>query len=178
MLGIAIFEKVSFEQFQKDYIDCFGDNVNTFDKNYLLSIYDMIKLPKRATKHSAGYDFFTPISFTLNPKQNVKIPTGIKVKILEKGWFLSMHVRSSIGFKTGVSLSNTTGIIDADYYNNKSNEGHIFVKLSNTDKSFNMPITIYNGEAFCQGIFLPYGITINDTAYAIREGGIGSTNER
>lgn len=176
MQKIAKFEKVSLEQFIKDFKDCFKTTKANYDDYYIKSIYDMIKLPKRATKGSAGYDFFSPISFTLKQGENIKIPTGIKVAI-ENGWVLTEFVRSSIGFKYGVSLSNGTGIIDSDYYNNEKNEGHIFIKLSNSDKSFDKPLTVFNGDAFCQGIFLPFGITIDDETDGIRKGGIGSTNE-
>lgn len=177
MNKIAKFEKVSFTQFKKDFIDCFDKDSNTYNEPYIKSVYNNIKLPQRATTGSAGYDFYAPISFTLPFGENIKIPTGIKVCI-DEGWVLAEFIRSSLGFKFGVSLSNGTGIIDRDYYNNKNNEGHIFVKLSNNDKTFKKPLTIYNGNAFCQGIFIPYGITIDDNVTKIREGGIGSTNEK
>ena len=84
----------------------------------------------------------------------------------------------SFGFKYGIELSNTTGIIDKDYYNNPSNEGHIFIKMSNNDKTFKKNITVFNGDAVCQGIFLPFGITVDDHATQDRVGGIGSTNKQ
>ena len=176
MNRIAKFEKVSFEQFKKDFIKLFYKENDIIDESYIKFIYDNIKLPERKTSGSAGYDIFSPISFNLNTGENFIIPTGIKVNI-EEGWVLTVHVRSSIGFKYGVSLSNTTAIIDSDYYNNKDNEGHIFIKLSNNDKSFKKALTIFNGDAFCQGIFVPYGITVDDNTTDIREGGIGSTNK-
>ena len=177
MNRIAKFEKVSFKQFKKDFIDCFDGKRTTYNDAYIKSIYDNIKLPERKTKHSGGYDFHTPISFTLPFGENIIIPTGIKARI-DEGWVLKEYVRSSIGFKYGVSLANGTGIIDGDYYNNKDNEGHIFIKLSNNDKTFKKALTIFNGDAFCQGIFVPYGITVDDNATDIREGGIGSTNNK
>ena len=177
MNKIARFEKVSFDQFKKDFIDCFSKDKDKdcYDEGYIRSIYNMIKLPQRSTKHSAGFDFYSPISFTLPYRENIKIPTGIKVH-MEEGWVLIELIRSSIGFKYGVSLSNGTGVIDKDYYNNRMNEGHIFIKLSNNDKTFKKSLNVYNGDAFCQGIFLPFGITVDDTAINIREGGIGSTS--
>lgn len=176
MNKVAKFEKVSFEQFKKDFIDCFDGKSTSYNDVYIKSIYDNIKMPERKTQFSAGYDFHSPISFTLPFGDNIKIPTGIKAYI-DEGWVLTEYIRSSIGFKYGVSLSNGTGIIDGDYYNNESNEGHIFVKLSNNDKTFKKSLTIYNGDAFCQGIFVPFGITVDDDVDNIRTGGIGSTSK-
>ena len=145
MNKIAKFEKVSFQQFKKDYIDCFNEESD--DK--IKEIYDNIKLPKRATKGSAGHDFYSPISFELKPNEIIKIPTGIRVKI-EDGWFLANFPRSSLGFKYRLQLNNTVGIIDADYYN-ALNEGHIMSKLTNDTKESKV-VVIKQGEAFCQGI--------------------------
>lgn len=175
MNKVAKFEKVSYEQFKKDFIATYHKNDDTVDDKYIRYIYNNIKLPKRATSGSAGYDFYSPISFNIAPGDNFVFPTGIKA-YMDEGWVLTVHIRSSMGFKYGVSLSNTTGIIDKDYYNNENNGGHIFVKLSNSDKSFNKAITVINGNAVCQGIFLPFGITVDDEVNEIRVGGIGSTN--
>lgn len=177
MNRVAKFKKVSFEQFKKDFINLFYKENDIIDKSYIRFIYDNIKLPERKTNGSAGYDIFSPISFNLNAGENFIIPTGIKANI-EEGWVLTVYVRSSIGFKYGVSLSNTTAIIDSDYYNNKDNEGHIFIKLSNNDISFNKKLMIINNNAFCQGIFLPFGITVDDNTTKERVGGIGSTNRQ
>jgi dUTP pyrophosphatase len=170
MYKIAKFEKVSFEQFKKDYIDCFNEE----DESKIKEIYDLIKLPKRATKGSAGYDFYSPITFALKPCEIIKIPTGIRVKI-EDGWFLANFPRSSLGFKYRLQLNNTVGIIDADYYN-ALNEGHIMSKLTNDSKE-NKSVTIEQGSAFCQGIFLPFGITVDDDSNEVRTGGFGSTTK-
>ena len=168
MNRIARFEKVSFAQFEKDCISTFGKIDN------LLEVYENIQLPKRATKGSAGHDFFAPITITLNPKETVKIPTGIRV-FIEDGWVLQNYPRSSLGFKYRVQLDNTVGIIDSDYYYS-SNEGHIFVKLTN-DNNEQKVVTIKQGEGFVQGIFLQYGITYDDDVKDIRDGGFGSTNK-
>lgn len=172
------FEKVSYKQFANAMFEYLGgdpDYSRESIKEMIKEIYDNIKLPKRATKHSAGYDFFSPFSFFLLYGKNIKIPTGIKAKI-DDGYVLMEYIRSSVGFKYGVSLSNGTGIIDGDYYNNENNEGQIFIKLSNNDSTIKRALLISEGEAFCQGIFLPYGITIDDDADGVRKGGIGSTN--
>ena len=168
MNRIARFEKVSFAQFEKDCVSTFGKIDN------LLEVYENIQLPKRATKGSAGHDFFAPITITINPKETVKIPTGIRV-FIEDGWVLQNYPRSSLGFKYRVQLDNTVGIIDSDYYYS-SNEGHIFVKLTN-DNNEQKVVTIKQGEGFVQGIFLQYGITYDDDVKDIRDGGFGSTNK-
>ena len=170
MNKIAKFEKVSYEQFKKDYVDCFNEESDEKIKE----IYDNIKLPKRATKGSAGYDFYSPITFTLKPCETIKIPTGIRVKI-EDGWFLANFPRSGLGFKYRLQLNNTVGIIDADYYN-ALNEGHIMSKLTNDSKE-NKEVLITAGSGFTQGIFLPFGITVDDESDEIRTGGFGSTSK-
>ena len=122
MKRIAKFEKVSFEQFKSDWEDTFPG------KNDVNEVYDGIKLPKRATTGSAGYDFYTPKAFTLKPGETVKIPTGIRVRI-DDGWVLKLYPRSGLGFKFRLQFNNTVGIIDSDYFNS-SNEGHIFCKIT------------------------------------------------
>ena len=167
MKYVAKFEKVSFEQFKKDWIDTFGIEEGIED------IYNSIHLPIRATKGSAGYDFKSPTNFTLYPNQSIKIPTGVRVMI-DEDWVLKIYTRSSLGFKYKLRLNNLTGIVDSDYYHS-SNEGHIFLKLSN-ETNENKTIEIKQGDGLVQGIFVEYGITVDDNATGIRDGGIGSTN--
>ncbi len=162
MKRIAKFEKVSPEQFKAD----FGENSE--------AVYNEIKLPRRATTGSAGYDFFSTVSFTLEPGEEIKIPTGIRVRI-DDGWVLKIYPRSGLGFKFRLQLNNTVGIIDSDYYNS-SNQGHIFIKLTNDGKS-GKAVSIKQGEAFAQGIFIEYGITVDDDADGVRDGGFGSTSK-
>ncbi len=136
-------------------------------------IYEDILLPKRATSGSAGYDFFAPEEYQVKAKETVLIPTGIRVKI-DEGWVLKIYPRSSLGFKYRLTLNNTVGIIDSDYYYSE-NEGHIFIKLTNCgDKD----LVIEKGRAFAQGVFIEYGITYDDDATAIRTGGLGSTDKK
>lgn len=170
MQRIAKFEKVSFEQFKSDWEDTFGDCYEA----KIRMIYDGIKLPKRATAHSAGYDFFAPIEIALLPDQTIKIPTGIRVKI-DEGWVLKIYPRSSLGFRYRLQLNNTVGIIDGDYYNS-DNEGHIHVKLTNATNE-HKTMTVEEGQGFCQGIFVEYGITLDDEASEKRNGGFGSTTK-
>ena len=104
----------------------------------------------------------------------MKIPTGIRVKIAE-GWVLKLYPRSGLGFKYRLQLNNTVGIIDSDYYNS-DNEGHIFIKVTN-DSNEGKTLTLQPGEGFAQGIFVEYGITVDDEADGVRNGGFGSTTK-
>lgn len=169
MNKVAMFEKVSFVQFKKDWQTLYQDS-----DEKIKEIYEKIKLPQRATKGSAGYDFFLPIDYLFKPKEKIKIPTGIRVRINE-GWVLQLFPRSSLGFKYGLKLSNTVGIIDSDYYNS-DNEGHMFMSMVN-DNDEGLSIDLKQGNAIVQGIFVPFGITIDDAADGIRNGGFGSTNK-
>ncbi len=135
--------------------------------------YEAVILPRRATAGSAGYDFFTPVTFTLAPGEEIKIATGVRVKI-DDGWMLGIYPRSGLGFKYRLTLNNTVGIIDGDYFY-AENEGHIFIKLTNCG---NLPLTVEKGKAFAQGIFTEYGVTYSDEAAGIRTGGFGSTEKQ
>lgn len=153
--------------------------------------YDL-PLPKRGTKNSAGYDicvicpetyYFLTMGFdletawemtkarTVRDTNGVVLPTGIKA-YMKNDEYLQIHIRSSVGIKRGIRLSNSTGIIDSDYYNNKDNEGHIMVGITAKELTFEKPI-----ERLCQGIFTKFLVADNDEAKNTREGGIGSTNE-
>ncbi len=168
MTRVGRFEKVSFEQFKTGMED-FG-----LDEAILKEKYDRIQLPKRATTGSAGYDIRTTVDIRLEPGQTIKIPTGIRVSMLED-WMLAVFPRSGLGFKFRLQLNNTVGIIDSDYYFS-DNEGHIFVKLTN-DSNEGKVVDLKEGDAFAQGIFLPYGITEDDDVTASRNGGFGSTGK-
>lgn len=174
MNKVGKFEKVSFEQFKKDINDEFNGK---FTDDEISSIYDNIKLPKRGTIDSAGYDLFSPIDFELEQNEVTKIPTGIRVKI-DDGWFLGCLPRSGLGFKFYESLVNTMGIIDSGYYDS-DNEGHIMAKIINRNPSDSAPMMrIKAGQGFIQGIFFPFGITYDDSAEGIRNGGFGSTDKK
>ncbi len=167
---IAKFEKVSFNQYLKDVKEIFPNK----SIEEIQQIYDAILLPKRATIGSAGYDFFAPYDITLKPNETCKIPTGIRVYMNEE-WVLQCFPRSGLGFKYRLQLNNTVGIIDSDYYYS-SNEGHIFSKITN-DTNENKTIFIEKNTGFMQGIFIEYGITIDDECTSIRDGGFGSTTK-
>lgn len=167
MKRIARFEKVSFNQFQSGF-------EGEFNLEEIKEMYDNLQLPKRATKGSAGYDFFAPFDITLEPGQTIKVPTGIRAS-MEDGWVLKLYPRSGLGFKFRLQLNNTVGIIDSDYYHS-SNEGHIFAKITN-DTNENRVVSIKKNTGFIQGIFLEYGITYDDMVEEVRDGGFGSTTK-
>ena len=156
------FEKISFEQFKKDIKD---------DKN----LYDEYILPKRGTRCAAGYDFYSLYDYTLKPGEIMKVPTGIKV-CMEEDDVLFLIDRSSMGFKYNVRMCNQVGVIDADYYNNNDNEGHMWIKIQNEgDKDY----IVKKGDAMIQGIFMKYlKVDDEETIENERKGGIGSTNKK
>lgn len=152
------FEKVSIEEFSKYYDE---------------SLYEEYDLPKRMTSHSAGYDFFAIEGFTIKPGEIKKIPTGYKATFGNDEMLLLL-VRSSMGFKYNVRMTNQVGVIESDYYNNVDNEGHMFVSLQNEgDKDF----VVKKGDAYTQGIFTKFLICDDDNVTSKREGGLGSTNK-
>lgn len=158
------FEKVSFAQYKESV----GSDTDIRQE------YEDIKLPQRATIDSAGYDFYSPCSFSLEVGETIKIPTGIRVRIDTPQTFLMIVPRSSLGFKYRLQLDNTVGVIDSGYFYS-DNEGHIFAKLTNSSNE-NRKLEINKGDAFMQGIFVRFGITEDDNATAIRNGGCGSTD--
>ncbi|MFV0380724.1 MAG: deoxyuridine 5'-triphosphate nucleotidohydrolase [Breznakia sp.] len=166
MRRVAKFHKVSFEEFKKVFPSKKEEDI--------LKIYEQIILPKRATLKSAGYDFFTPFAFCIKPQETIKIPTGIRC-YMEENWVLKLYPRSGLGFTYRLQLNNTVGIIDADYFYS-DNEGHIFVKITN-DTNENKTIELKQGEGFAQGIFIEYGITLDDDVKDVRNGGFGSTTK-
>ena len=151
MERIAKFEKISKNEETKDF-------------------YDYIMLPKRATSGSAGYDFYLPFDLTIKPNESVKVYTGIRAKI-DPDYVLMIFPRSGLGTKYHLMLDNTVGVIDSDYYN-ALNEGHIIVALTNhSDKV----LELKRGDRFAQGVFLKFGITVDDDTKSERLGGHGST---
>lgn len=174
MERIAEFQKVSYKQF---LWDCTRNH--DFEKYYchydLKYIWEKIQLPIRSTSGSAGYDFFSPFTFSLAPRQTIVFPLGIRCKIKE-GWFLGMFPRSSLGFKYRLQIDNTIGVIDSDYYYS-DNEGNINISLTNDSTDESKICYINERDRIAQGIFLPYGITWNDETRGKRTGGIGSTGK-
>lgn len=168
MKSVAQFFKVSEELF----IQAVSEEFPQYAEADIKGMYEALKLPRRATRGSAGYDFFAPFAFSLPPAATIKIPTGIRVK-MEEDWVLKLYPRSGLGFRFRLQMNNTVGIIDSDYFNS-DNEGHIFVKLTN-DSNEGKTLAVEQGTGIVQGIFLEYGITVDDDAEGIRNGGFGST---
>jgi dUTP pyrophosphatase len=133
-----------------------------------------IELPVRGDNRSAGYDIKTPVKITLQPNERTVVWTDIKAYMLSNE-VLELHVRSSVGIKKGVVLSNITGIIDSSYYSNEGNDGNIGLALWNTS---NKEVTFEAGERICQGIFKTYLTVDNDVCLSDkRTGGIGSSGK-
>ena len=156
------FEKISFEQFKKDIKD---------DKE----LYDSIELPKRSTEKSAGYDIKSMEDGIIKPGEYKRFKTGLKVSMNEDE-VLYIYSRSSLGYKYGVTMVNSVGVIDADFYNNIDNEGHFSVCLINHGESdFEVKI----GDRIAQGIFMKYLTVDNEEKIMTkRTGGFGSTNKK
>lgn len=171
MNRIASFYKVSFEQFKADMINVGLWDIDT-DTSYLKKIYDDIALPKRSSFGSAGYDIRSTAHFVLRPGETIIVPTGIRCAIND-GWFFMIVPRSGLGFKYRLQLDNSVGIIDSDYFH-ADNEGHIMAKITNDSRN-NKTLEVNCGDRFVQGIFVPYGITLNDEVNDNRTGGFGSS---
>ena len=170
---VAKFSKVSFEQFCQDMEACGHTDYTT---RQLRSIYDAIKLPTRATAGSAGYDICTPIGFFLtnlnaNPK-GFTFPTGLRCE-MNPSYVMLIIPKSGLGFKHYSRLGNTIGCVDSDFWDS-DNEGDIMVNIR-SDIPGHEPVHIDAGKAVCQALFLPYGVTDDDTASGVRNGGFGST---
>lgn len=168
MKRVAQFFKVSFDNFAQAVKEDFPE----YSDADIREMYEELELPRRATRGSAGYDFFAPFPITLAPGETIKIPTGIRVKI-DENWVLTLYPRSGLGFKYRLQMNNTVGIIDSDYFGS-DNEGHIFIKMTNATNE-GKTIEVARGTGFAQGIFLEYGITMDDEVSDVRNGGLGST---
>ena len=162
MKRIAKFHKVSLEQFKKDWIDTFGLD----EEANIEEIYENIKLPRRATAGSAGYDFFAPVRLILAPGETIKIPTGIRVE-MEPEWVLKCYPRSGLGFKYRLQLNIQWGSSTA-YYFIQTMKVICFPRSPDTNEE--KTIDIAQGEGFMQGIFVEYGITLDDDVTDVRNG--------
>lgn len=167
-MGVALFYKVSVIEYIQRVLMLYPN----LDNKTLAESYDNIVLPSRKTACSAGYDFICPINIIIKPNESAIIPTGIKCKMRDD-YFLAIYIRSSLGIKYDITLKNTVGIIDSDYYGNEDNEGHILVALKNNS---NKDFEINAGTRIVQGIITPYERTIDDCSCETRKGGIGSTD--
>ena len=163
-MSIRGFEKVSTLEFKKR-----AQTLSMSPER----LYNDIILPTRATLGSAGYDFHTITKFTLRPGETKVLPTGIKA-YMDFDEYLSIHIRSSLALKHGIVLVNQVGIVDADYYNNSDNEGHIMIAIKNTSDT---PYVFEKGDKVAQGIFHKYLLVDDDHTDTVRKGGIGSSGK-
>lgn len=161
---IRIYSKEQQEKKDNDRID------------FIKNIYNNIEIPTRQTKYSAGYDFINPFKYFVVPaNKDVVFPSGIKVKLpKDENVCLKLYIRSSLGIRYGLSLSNGTGIIDSDFYNNISDEGNISLAIRNNDSH---DYIIPPKCRMAQGIIEKFYLTEDDNTEGERIGGIGSTNK-
>lgn len=159
-----MFEKVSFEQYKSTR--------STVDEDTVKKEWENIKLPKRATSGSAGYDFFLPFQLRMRDGTKLFIPTGVRCT-MPKNIVLLCVPKSGLGSKYRLQFNNTIGVVDSDYYYS-DNEGHIGASLIN-DNGRGETLSLEAGKAFFQGFFVQYFTTENDITNGIRNGGYGST---
>ena len=137
-----------------------------------VSTYSNINLPRRATKLSAAYDLYSAAEVTIEAGQMGQIPTGVKA-YFQDDEVLYLYSRSSFPIKYGLILPNSVGVIDADYYNNSSNEGELFLLVYNIT---NYPVTVPQNERIAQAVFAKVLRSDDDLVNdEIRKGGFGST---
>lgn len=157
------FEKVSYKEFKKHTsanMHCGADE------------YDGIQIPQRSTEGSAGYDIASPVNITIPGKCKRVIPTGLKIS-MDKDYAMLLFIRSSLAIHKEIELQTSVSVIDADYYENEKNEGHVMIPVKNES---NRPVFISAGERVAQGVFIAFGKTEDDHPVTrIRRGGIGST---
>ena len=132
-----------------------------------------MKLPKRSTKSSAGYDFYAMEDIICKPREITMVKTGIKAK-MEDNEVLLLFNRSSNPKKKGLIILNGVGVVDADYYENAENDGEIAGLFYNMREE---EVEIKAGDKIMQGIFVKYAITEDDKAEGERTGGFGSTGK-
>jgi dUTP pyrophosphatase len=135
-----------------------------------------LTLPERKTARSAGYDIASAEDIVIPPGQVALIPTGIKA-YMASDEYLGIHIRSSLSVNHKLSLINSQGIIDADYYNNPSNEGHIMIAMINHGQE---AARIEKGMRIAQGVFYRFLTADDDNQIENtrqRLGGFGSTGK-
>lgn len=168
-------EKTRIAKFETLSEGAYNKIVSKYQEDTFVA-YSDIKIPDRATSGSAGYDFYLTRDIELHPGESCVVDTFIRCKI-DESWGLFLFPKSGLGFKFHMGLANTIGVVDSDYYytvsDDDSNEGHIMIKIVNNGIKH---LTLEKGKKFCQGIFMPYGITVDDPCNQnIRCGGFGST---
>lgn len=171
MKRIAEFYKVSYERFKQDYLLLNKDSQLSDDQ--IKAMYDGIKLPRRATNGSAGYDFFLPYDLSLKPGQRTMVPTGVRFWC-KQDWALLLLSKSGLGSKYRLQFDTCVSLIDSDYYYG-DNEGHIWIPLIYDFREKDQELNLPAGKGFVQGMFVRFGITKSDKINSKRNGGFGST---
>ena len=167
MKKIAFFDKVKYDEFKNSVQISEDESISNFGYSLLETLH-YLKLPTRATSGSAGYDIYTPFDIDVKAGEWCEIPLGINC-LMKEGWVLLLMPKSGLGFKYGMRLANTIGVIDSDY-RNSDNEGHIKLKFT-VDKDLHLD----RNSKILQGVFVKFGITGDDKADGVRNGGFGST---
>lgn len=166
------FEKVTLQTFKQE-LRKYG--FGWMPENEIETAWNNIKIPRRATKGSAGYDVEAPIEFHILPHDKVIVPSGLKAYFPPEQigtHYLALFDRSSLSIKRGVNLTNQTAIIDSDYYGSEENEGCMLIALTNTNDHV---VKFQAGERVVQGIICRHEVTDDDDADGIRHGGVGSS---
>lgn len=152
------------------------DQCQTFYNPFTDDIMKADNIPKRATKGSAGYDFYSPEDISLIPGVWTNIDTGVRLdddlaidgndeRIRQ--WFMMIVPRSGLSNRYGFRIRNTVGIVDMDYRET------IKVKVT-----VDIPYVLTKGERFLQGIIIPFGRFMSEIPpTAERKGGFGSTGK-
>ena len=144
-----------------------------FKKHFDEKCYYDVIIPKRSTKSSAGYDFHLVEDLEIKPKERIVVASGIKA-YMKSDEVLLVVIRSSLGIKHGIRLTNQLGVIDSDYFDNEDNEGHILMGLENTSEKV---LSLKKGDRVVQGIFTKYLVADNEPEPSDkRVGGVGSTS--
>ena len=138
----------------------------------MMIVKDGIKMPRRSTIGSAGYDFFSPDTYELRPEEWTMIDTGVSLDTPKEmimnplcvHWFMMIVPKSGLATEYGFQL-RSTGIIDMDYKDT--------IKAMVT---VDRPYTLQKDEKFIQGIVMQFGTFTNEIPPTeVRNGGHGST---
>ena len=168
------FERVSYSAFESDIKKFYSEHI---EPGKLHEAWMAIQMPERKTQFSCGYDVRTPIDIVIAPHMSVIVPTGIRAIFNEdemKTWCLKLYARSSIGIKDKVIVTNSVGLVDADYYLAQNN-GDMLLALTNIGDELKK---YKAGDRICQAVFDIYGLTSDDNASGVRVNGVGSTGQK
>jgi len=131
-------------------------------------------LPAYETASSAGMDLraFVDDDVVLKPFERKLIPTGLYIE-LPDGYEAQIRPRSGLAIKSGITVLNSPGTIDADY------RGEIKVILINLSQD---EFTIKSGDRICQMVIAKHEkaefVEVNEISETERgAGGFGHTGK-